>query len=279
MKFLLIGDFHGKIHSKLNRVKKLDFDYVLCNGDLPSDEGFRKYIFKYWKELDNKSLKEIIGNKLYNKISIKSNLSIIKVLKFLNSLNKKVYLIRGNYDLENSSRNQNPVLAPLSKRIKDYKKIQLISSRTIKRKVFNLLAHSGYRFPTEKGKENLKFKIYTQKGINKKNKLWNKRLKRIFFQVKDFKNSIFLVHDPPLNYLDKVLFKKSPMYGKHLGDEYYLKYIKKYQPTVCVCGHMHEHSQKTAKIGKTLVINPGEAGKGQFAILELKNNKIKIKLF
>ena len=42
---------------------------------------------------------------------------------------------------------------------------------------------------------------------------------------------------------------------------------------------MHEHSQKTAKIGKTLVINPGEAGKGQFDILELKNNKIKIKLF
>ena len=43
--------------------------------------------------------------------------------------------------------------------------------------------------------------------INKKNKGWDKRLKRIFSNVKNFDNSIFLVHDPPLNHLDKVLFK------------------------------------------------------------------------
>jgi len=279
MKFLLIGDFHGKIPSKLNKIKKLEFDYVLCNGDLPSDEGFRKYIFKYWKELDKRSLKEIIGKQIYNKLSKKSNFSVIKVLKFLNSLDKKTYLIRGNYDLEKSSRNQNPTLAPLLRRIKNCKNIQLINSMTIQRKEFSLLGHSGYRFPTEKSKEKLNFRIYTKGKIKRKNQRWDKRLKRIFSKVKDFKNSIFLVHDPPLNYLDKVLFKKSPMYGKHLGDEYYLRYIKKYQPTVCVCGHMHEHAQKTAKIGKTLIVNPGEAGKGQFAILELENNKAKIKFY
>ena len=118
------------------------------------------------------------------------------------------------------------------------------------------------------------------KGLEKlsKRENWNKRLKRVFSQVKNFNNSIFLAHDAPLNHLDKIL-NKSPLHGVNLGDEYYLKYIKQYQPTVYVCGHFHEHSQKTSKIGKTLLINPGEAGKGQFAILELKDNKLKLKFY
>src|SRR3989344_2102628 len=268
MKFLLIGDFHGRIHSKLKRIKNLDFDYILCNGDLPSDGGSRKYIFKYWKELDEKPLVEIIGKKKYDEIIRKSSNTSEVVLKFINSLSKITYLIRGNFDLEKGIRNQNPKLISLSKQVKKYRKVNLLDAKTIKIRNFTLVAHSGYRFPTEKGKENLNFRSYTKENINKKNKGWDKRLKRIFSNVKNFDSSIFLVHDPPLNHLDKVLFKKSPMYGKNLGDEYYLKYIKRYQPAVCVCGHMHEHSQKTSKIGRTLVINPGEADKGQFAVLE-----------
>lgn len=279
MKFLLVGDFHGKINPKLNKIKNLDFDYVLCYGDLPSDGGIRKYIFKYWKELDKKPLEYFIGTKRYNQIIKKSGKSLNPILKFLNSFGEITYLIKGNSDLEKKTRFKNPQLAFLSDKVKKYKKIKLLDAKTIKIKGSTLLAHSGYRFPTEKGKEKLTFRYYTKENIKKKNQQWDKRLKKIFSQVKNFNNSIFLIHDPPLNHLDKVINKESPMHNKHLGDEYYLEYIKKYQPTVCVCGHMHEHSQKTSKIGKTLVINPGEAGKGQFAILELKNNKPKIKFY
>ncbi|MBL7147949.1 MAG: metallophosphoesterase family protein [Nanoarchaeota archaeon] len=279
MKFLLIGDFHGKINYKLNKIKKLDFDYVLCTGDLPSDGGSRKYIFKYWKELDKKSLENIIGKRKWSEIKRKSNKSLKTVLKFLNSLSRKVYFVKGNFDLEKNTKGRKPFITHLNKKLKRTKNIKLVHARAIKTKNFTLIAHSGYRFPTEKGKEKLNFRYYTKKKIKRRNQQWNKRLKRIFSQVKDFKNSIFLVHDPPLNYLDKIINKKSPMNRKHLGDEYYLKYIKKYQPNICVCGHMHEHAQKTAKIGKTLVVNPGEASKGQFAILELKNNKYKIRFY
>jgi Icc-related predicted phosphoesterase len=270
MKFLLIGDFHGRIHPKLNKIKKLDFDYILCNGDLPSDGGSRKYIFKYWKELDEKPLEEIIGKKKYNEMVKISNNSVYMPLEFMNFFSKIVYLVRGNFDLEHNLKGRKSLVGRLSQRIKKYKNIKLVSAKIIKRKEFTLIMNSGYRFVEEKEKK-IKYK--------ERNILWDKRLKRIFSKVENFDNSIFLVHDPPLNHLDKVLFKKSPMYGKNLGDEYYLKYIKKYQPTVCVCGHMHEHSQKTSKIGKTLVVNPGEADKGQFAILELKNNKTKIKFY
>jgi len=278
MKFLLIGDFHGKIHSKLNRVYNLDFEYALCNGDLVSDGGLRKYIFKYWNELDKKPLEKIIGKEKYNKIRIRSSKTLINTLKFLNSLGKKVYIIRGNFDLEKNSRNKKPSLVSLSKEVKKYKNLELLDARTIKRKDFTLIANSGYRFPTEKGKEKLKFNKYIKKEIARTNSMWDKRLKRIFSQVETFDNSIFLIHDPPLNHLDKILCKESPMYGKNLGDEYYLKYIRKYQPKIVVCGHMHEYSQKTAKIGKSLLVNPGEADKGQFAILSI-DKKIEIKFY
>src|SRR3989344_5466515 len=126
---------------------------------------------------------------------------------------KKYYIIRGNFDLEKNSRNKKPSLVSLSKEVKKYKNLELLDARTIKRKDFTLIANSGYRFPTEKGKEKLKFNKYIKKEIARTNSMWDKRLKRIFSQVETFDNSIFLIHDPPLNHLDKILCKESPMYG------------------------------------------------------------------
>ncbi|MBU2634379.1 MAG: metallophosphoesterase [Nanoarchaeota archaeon] len=276
MKFLLIGDFHGKIHKKLNKIKNLDFDYILCTGDLSFDGGLRKYVFRYWKELDKKPLEKIIGKKEYHRICKKIEGSKLIPLKFLNSLGKKAYLVRGNFDLEPTSKNKkesNLIIKPLAEKVKKYKNIHLINARVIKIKDYDLIIHSGYRFPTEKGIEKSTFVKYTQEGIKRRNKQWNRRLKKLFSKVKNFDNTIFLAHDPPKNYLDKVKNKKSPLYGKHIGDEYYTKYIKKYKPSICVCGHMHENQGKD-KIGKTLVVNPGPALEGKFAILELKDNKI-----
>ena len=275
MKFLLIGDFHGKIHKKLDKLKNINFDYILCTGDLSSDGGLRKYVFKYWKELDKRPLENIIGKKECNKIRKKMEYSKLIPLRFLNSLRKKVYLIRGNFDLESKNKKESDlILKPLTKEVKKYKNINLIDAKIIKIKNYNLITHSGYRFPTEKGIEKSTFVKYTKEGVEKRNKQWNKRLKKLFSKIKNFNNTIFLVHDPPRRYLDKVKNKKSPLNGKHIGDEYYAKYIKKYKPLICICGHMHEYQNKI-KIGKTLLINPGPAYKGKFAILELFNNQIK----
>jgi len=276
MKFLLIGDFHGKIHPKLKKIKDLDFDYVLCTGDLPSDGGLRKYIFKYWNELNKKNLEDVIGKKNVNKANKKSSKSLTKVLKFLNSLNKKVFLIRGNFDLEQKRliRRKNPIFVYVSKEIKKYKNIELIDYGLIQLKDIKLLAHSGYRFPTEKYIEKKEYNSHTKLKIKNKNNWWDKRLKRLFSKVKYFNNSIFLIHDPPRGYLDKVNNKKSPLNHKHIGDEYYFRYIKKYQPLITICGHMHEYQTKV-KIGKTALINPGPALEGKFAVLETSHNKLK----
>jgi len=85
---------------------------------------------------------------------------------------------------------------------------------------------------------------------------------------------IFLSHNVPFNTpLDKIINKDSPRHGYHYGSLIAREMIEKYQPLVCIGGHMHEHFGK-CKIGKTICIN---AGFGSYVNvwLELSGNKIK----
>ncbi len=88
--------------------------------------------------------------------------------------------------------------------------------------------------------------------------------------------TIFISHSVPYNTkLDIGLQKDSYAYKKHLGAPSTLDFIKKYQPLLCVGGHIHEHFGKT-KIGKTIVINAG-FGKYAQVLIDLDENKGKIK--
>ena len=102
----------------------------------------------------------------------------------------------------------------------------------------------------------------------------NKELKKSF-NKKD-KKVIFITHDPPyktkLDILKTNYDKRNK--GKHIGDDIYTKFDKKFQPLVHICSHMHEN-QGYDKIGKTLVVNSGALLENKFALLELENNKIK----
>lgn len=46
-------------------------------------------------------------------------------------------------------------------------------------------------------------------------------------------------------------------------------FIEKYQPDICLCGHIHE-SRAQDRIGKTLVINPGTISAGGYVVLRLR---------
>jgi hypothetical protein len=66
---------------------------------------------------------------------------------------------------------------------------------------------------------------------------------------------VFVVHEPPYNtkldYID----------GAHVGSKSIRKFIEKYKPDYCICGHFHENVGKEDKVGKTKIINPGSVGK------------------
>ena len=109
-KFLIVGDLHGnkpKIHFK-------DFDAIIAPGDFCSDRYMRP-IIKKWVVYNNKKTK--MGEKLnydfnkfirsigvnkkrLNEIHKKSGDDGRMVLAYLNSFNKPVFLVPGNWDVK-----------------------------------------------------------------------------------------------------------------------------------------------------------------------------------
>ncbi|MCP4760918.1 MAG: metallophosphoesterase, partial [archaeon] len=98
-------------------------------------------------------------------------------------------------------------------------------------------------------------------------------LDRMFFQVNNEKTSndkvILMVHNPPIDCkLDFAL-----TVHEHIGSKSVREAIEKYNPDLCVCGHVHE-SSGIETIGKTICVNPGATRFGNASIIEIKE-KIK----
>jgi len=98
-----------------------------------------------------------------------------------------------------------------------------------------------------------KFKGFYSNDLN------NKRFLKLSELLKKYKNSVLLSHAPPFGHVDKIHS------GKHVGSKILLKAIRRYQPKLVLCGHIHE-ARGQSKIGKTKVINLGS--EGDFTILE-----------
>ena len=276
MKILAIGDFHGKFPEKLkNKLKKQDFDLILSPGDLADSTTLRNLEFKYWhKSKSGFTLEDILGKNDYRRILQKMVLSMKRVLVSLKFLNRPIILIYGNSDVSD-------------KEVKDYnfkgleslcrsKGAIILKTNTRHVGDWAIAGFSGYRGAMSKG-------LTKSDGKQKKeiiliNQKWEERLKKLFKKVKNFDKTLLLIHDAPFGCMDKVNYKKSPLNGKHVGDKYFLKYIKKFQPQVVLCGHMHEY-QGVKKLGKSLVINPGPASEGKCAIIDIQGKDIKVKFY
>jgi Icc-related predicted phosphoesterase len=77
-------------------------------------------------------------------------------------------------------------------------------------------------------------------------------------RIKSFskgKKVVLLLHGPPYGNKTDLIYKN------HVGNKSYSDFIKKEVPELVVCGHLHDNSRVSDKIGKTLVINPGPFGK------------------
>lgn len=269
VKILVLGDFHGKVHPNLKKIKE-DYDIILCTGDFADTTKLRELEFKYWDYLKKgKTLEKIWGKKKYAKIIQLAIISMKSPLKFLESLNKPVYTIYGNSDFlsKDNKKFEKNCLDYLCKNLK----ITLIKTGYASAHGVTIAGFSGYRGPVTK-KGLVKIDRKTEQEVKKTNLNWNIRLKTLFKEI-SCEEVIFLAHDVPKGIFDKVNNKSSPLNGKHVGDEYFTKYILKYKPKLFVCGHMHEY-QGFKRLGRTLVINPGPAYEGKAAIIDYPN-KIK----
>lgn len=83
--------------------------------------------------------------------------------------------------------------------------------------------------------------------------------------------TILVTHAPPYETnTDKIES------GAHVGSKSVRKVIEKTQPTLNLCGHVHESIGKD-KIGDTITINPGDAANGHACIIELTPEDIENK--
>ena len=297
MKFLVIGDLHG-IKPK---IKIKDFDYIIAPGDFCSDRDRRKlYIkwFKYMKEFNDCCEEPLDSNEYFIKIlkitpsklkkyDEKSLQDGRKVLEFLNSFGKPVFIVPGNWD-QSDAKYTNDDSTPLrkyknlherysgkrtnSKLTRGLKNIFDCQFKVFKFKEFNILGYglsSGPELPDSREVDN---KDQIRKIKVSYNKLFDK-VKSPYFKRNKSNPTIFLSHNVPQNTkLDKIISPESYLHGKHFGSRITKDFIKKYQPLICIGGHMHEHFRKD-KIGKTICINSG-FGHDVNVIFEIKNNKI-----
>ena len=272
MKILALGDFHGKFPEKLrNEAKKADL--ILSTGDFANADKIRKLVFKHWTK---KSWIDAVGIRKAKKLEKECFNSGLKAINGLNSFGKKVYTVFGNTDFYKrdqylDSKNISP--GYFDAKIKRLKNFVLIDRKKSKIKNLEIIGHGGYlditdyiKYPIDKEKKKQKIRL-------ERYKKYEKSLFKLFSDKKP-KNFIFLIHYPPYKIFDRVKNKESPMYGKHAGFEPYNRIIKKYQPLLCICGHMHEY-QGMKKLGKTVIINPGPAFEGKAALIDIEWQKIK----
>lgn len=90
--------------------------------------------------------------------------------------------------------------------------------------------------------------------------------------------SILITHAPPFDTnADKIES------GDHVGSKGIRKIIEETQPTLNVCGHVHESIGQDT-IGNTVIVNPGDAATGHVCVLELsdkdvENRNVNLNLF
>lgn len=80
------------------------------------------------------------------------------------------------------------------------------------------------------------------------------------------KITLFITHAPPYGTKTDQLPS-----GDHVGSKSLRKIIEELQPTLNICGHIHE-ARGTDKIGKTKIINPGELSHGYACLIKIPDS-------
>jgi len=98
------------------------------------------------------------------------------------------------------------------------------------------------------------------------------QLEKLMTEIENEEIRILVTHAPPYNTQTDILPS-----GQHAGSESVRAIIEEFQPTLNVCGHIHE-SKAVDKIGNTVIMNPGESSQGFAGIVEIteENGTVKI---
>ncbi|MBU0957253.1 MAG: metallophosphoesterase family protein [Nanoarchaeota archaeon] len=281
MKILAIGDFHGKFPSKLKKkIKKEEFDLIVSVGDYCGNKQLGDLFFKHVYGSDQE-LWEFIGKKKNNQLEKKNYESGVKILNELRKLDKPIIGITGNWDPVpyphiggSGSRDKN---WGRFKRNMKKNNIKLIDFGNTKFSGINFVGYPKSTHPGMVDKRIIKelkekYGGKAEKKI-KKIKGQNKKYYDKFKKILD-RDSVFVSHNCPYYILDKIA--QGEMKGKHYGSWLTKELIKKFNPFLVICGHMHENWGKK-KVGRTWVVNPGAVVDGKAVLIDVDEERKRIK--
>jgi len=217
-----------------------------------------------------------------------------KILEYLNSLGKPVFIVPGNWDQSyGKTKINNPdkddysymkyfydswmgdrMNSKLTHGLKNLRDCQFKSHEFGNINFFGYGLSSAYEYYKRKRKLNI------SKAENEKlKKAYFSLVNKLFvaYNMRDKKfSTIFISHNIPYETkLDIVNNTTSYANGKHLGSSIARLFCEKYKPFVCIGGHIHEGMGKD-KIGKTLLINPGYGVDAQ-VLIDIDENKGKVR--
>jgi uncharacterized protein len=91
--------------------------------------------------------------------------------------------------------------------------------------------------------------------------------------INNHKVTLFITHAPPIGTKTDILPS-----GDHVGSESIRRVIEEFQPTLNICGHIHE-SRAMDEVGETKVVNPGMLSEGHACMINIDDsdeNDIKV---
>lgn len=276
MKFLIVGDLHGN----KPKVYYEDFDAIIAPGDFCSD-ATRKYQFQALREkLQNPKSKirwyDLIGKKEAKKMIEKSIEDGRIILEYLDSYGVPVYTVPGNGDWTKEDGEKWDFLKQdhYKSLIEGLTNIIDVHHKIVGAVDYQLIGHGislGPEYPQYKD-ELERIETKKLKKLKREYERDSKKLISLFESAS--KPVIFLSHNVPFNTpIDEITDKKSPRCGWHYGSLITRELVDKYQPLICIGGHMHEHFAK-CNIKDTVCVNTG-FGAYVNIFLELVGNKIK----
>lgn len=264
VKFLIVGDLHGDVptlHFK-------NFDAIICPGDICGDD-IRPYVkelmrIKSKNPLDETTIEDLLSEGELEEIDRISLEKGRKVLEHLNSFEKPVFFVPGNWDFS-------PYLDGLD-RSEDIGKFDSILDGLDN--VINV-EHTSYSFKgiTFIGQGSTS----APEPIRESDREWGEMIGdeeileryHFFSEVIEKLHSlfttsqspiVFLSHNVPLNTtLDKINSPHSYAHNEHYGSRIARMFVDEYQPLLCIGGHIHEGYGKE-QVGKTLCVNAGFGG-------------------
>jgi uncharacterized protein len=97
------------------------------------------------------------------------------------------------------------------------------------------------------------------------------RLDRGFAQANHARHLVVVPHAPPRDTVDRTSS------GVAAGSESVRNFIDRTQPTLVLCGHIHEARGQT-RVGPTLIVNCGPAYRGHHVLIELNDGTCQVDL-